>query len=424
MYRNFIQKHQDLLLAIVAILGLVYLASKVISLDGAGGQDFKVIWIAGKNWAAAQNPYGASFTAKYLDAFGVGQNDLWLYPPYWYPIAVPLSLLPFSVANEVWKIANAALLIGAIHLIARSLADTAGKRYRTIFLAGLAFACLLQATALALFVGQTSFLVFFGLAAVIFGILKGRPLLLICGLVILALKPQIGVVVFAAIAAHRHYRWVLFPAGAICLLATAPIAISGNYNASIVGFLANLPQQSAIPGNAPHYLTGLINLFDYIVPHSLSSELALIFTAVGCATLVFNNLSINRTINFDDAQHKTACLAVLVASTFFLVPLHGYDLISITSMLMMTLAAPLAGRWLVISGLLLCFRPGNLADALAGAHSDYSDILETHFYSAGLCLLFVGAMIAILNTRGATLGAQTSVTRAAEMPSHPSNIAE
>ncbi len=364
-----------------------------------GDLDFRVIWIAGKSWASGQNPYGPTFTPDYFNAFGPGPGALWFYPPYWYPIALPFSFLPFPIANSLWKIANAALLIGAIHLIARALADVTGQKYRTIFLCGIAYASFMQATSVNLFLGQTSILIFFGFAALIYGILEASSFSLIVGLVFLALKPQIGVVAFAGIAALRHYRWAIFPAGGICLLATTPIALSGNYRVSIEGFLANLPRQPSVPGNEFPNLTGLANISGYIFPKSVEFyiSMALVIAAVACAIAIFKNLRIDKRLEAAGVQHQIACLMLFVVSIFLFVPLHSYDIVPLSALLMMTVAAPLPGSWFIILGLLLCLRPRNLWDALGIETSEKLTFPESPLVSAGLLLIFIGAFWAFLH---------------------------
>src|SRR5262249_10938500 len=142
-----------------------------------------------------------------------------------------------------WKVLNLALLIGATHLIARALADVTRQRYISIFLVGIGFGCLMRATPMTIWGGQTSILVYFGLSALFFGFLKERAALVIIGLVFLALKPQIGIIGFAAVAALDRYRWTIVPAAGVCLVASAPILVAGGYLASVRGFLSNLALQ-------------------------------------------------------------------------------------------------------------------------------------------------------------------------------------
>ena len=394
-FRGVREATQLVILAVFACSGILYLAPKVLpilSFRPDDHFDFRMMWLAGKVWASGQNPYDtASYPNEYYEAFNRARVAFWFYPPYWYPLIVPFGLLPFRIALSIWKIINFSLLIGATHLIARALADVAYQKYMPIFLAGIGFVCFMQATAVAIWSGQSSVLVYFGLAAMIFGILKARPLLLVIGLVFLALKPQIGIVAFAAIAALKHYRWTILPAGAICLLATAPIAITADYRASIEGFLASLAQHSKLSANAPSNMTGLVHLSDYLFSISnvsLGTQIGFLM-AIICAVVVFFNMSLNKTPEIQHAQRQIASLVLFVASTFFLIPLHYYDLVSLAILLMVIVAIPLAGRWLIALGLLLCFRPGNFWVAFGVTNSD---ILDGRLASAGLFLLVVGAL--------------------------------
>ena len=259
----------------------------------------------------------------------------------------------------------------------------------------------MQATSVNLFLGQTSILIFFGFAALIYGILEASSFSLIVGLVFLALKPHVSVVAFAGIAALHHYRWAILPAGGICLLATTPIALSGNYRVSIEGFLANLPRQPSVPGNEFPNLTGLANMSGYIFPKSVEFyiSMALVIAAVACAIAIFKNMRIDKRLEAAGVQHQIACLMLFVVSIFLFVPLHSYDIVSLSALLMMTVATHLPGRWFMILGLLLCLRPRNLWDALSIETSEKLTFPESPLVSAGLLLIFIGAFWAFLHTR-------------------------
>ena len=108
-------KHKNLILAIVAVLGVAYAATKGISIHGEGGLDFHLIWLAGKMWEAGANPYGPKFLNEYYEHFHeMMPGAYWIYPPYWYPIAISLSQWSFPVANSIWKAVNFVLLIGRL----------------------------------------------------------------------------------------------------------------------------------------------------------------------------------------------------------------------------------------------------------------------------------------------------------------------
>jgi hypothetical protein len=260
---------------------------------------------------------------------------------------------------------------------------------------------LMQATAIALFIGQTSILVFFGFAAMIFGILKERPLSLVVGLTFLALKPQVGIVAFLAVAAHHRDRWTILPAAGICLLATTPIAFSGNYFATVEDFLLGLPSFSRFVGNTPPNMTGLINISDFALPNfeGLPLSLMCIVAAIIFAIIIFHNLSSKKEAEIGYTQQLLAGLMLFVSSTLFLLPLHSYDLVALSILLMMILAIPVAGRYLIAFGLLICFRPRNLLHAFGIANPKDLAFPESHLVSAGLLLLFVGTLWAMRSCR-------------------------
>ena len=386
----------DIVLASIALLGLLYLTSKVVITPSFGPEDyvdFKDMWFAGKLWASGNNPYdGALFSnAQHLST--------WFYPPYWYPLIVPFGLLPLQLALGIWKAINLSLLIGANYLTARAVADLARKKWLPIFLAGTSYVCFMHATPAALYIGQTSILVYFGISVLIYGLLKRRPTALIVGLVILALKPQIGIVAFAAVAALRNFRWTVIPSAAICLVSSFTIALSANYIASIRGFLANLGRHGEHDANTPQYLTGLIHILNDFLPISggLLGTLLILSAAMLCAVVIFYFSPINKTEKVYDAQEILAGLALFVAATFFFIPLHFYDMISLVILLMIIIATPLRGRWLIAMGLFLSFRPDYIARVLGIATS--SEVCDCNLMSAGLVLVVAGAVWSLLAIR-------------------------
>ena len=105
-------------------------------------------------------------------------------------------MMPFQAALTVWKILNFILLFISTHLLARALADMTGQKYLMLFFGGIAFVSFMYAAAVTVWSGQSSILVYFGLAAFTFGLLKERAPIVIVGLIFLALKPQIGLLAF------------------------------------------------------------------------------------------------------------------------------------------------------------------------------------------------------------------------------------
>jgi hypothetical protein len=97
-----------------------------------------------------------------------------------------------------------------------------------------------------------------------------------------------------------------------------------------------------------------------------------------------------------------AYLALFVASTLFLLPLHSYDLVPLAILLMMVLAIPLPGRWLIALGLVLSIRVGNLSGALGIAHPASTIFPESLLASAGLFVILLGTMWAAIVVRSWT----------------------
>ena len=409
------QQTKTLILAIVGILSIIYLAQKILAIQDISfgdGLDFRYIWLAGKIWASGHNPYGPIFAQVDREYFHQVLGGFWVYPPYWYPIALALGFFSFHIATVVWKISNLLLLLGATHLIARALADVSHQNYFTLFLTGIAYVCFMQATAVTIFIGQTSVITYFGFGALIFGILKARPFFITTGLVFLALKPQIGIVGFFAVIALNRYRWTLIPATAVCLLATTPIAISSDCIVTVKTFLSNLTRYSESYSNTPSNMIGLINISSYILPNSLLSSLTLIFimAAIIFAIVIFYYSNSNKDASELDPEYLVFSLALLVASSFFFLPLHSYDIVGLGALLMMTIAISFMGRFLMVLGLVICFRPRNLLDAFGVANFPELIFPESHLVSGGIFLIFIGTLWTILTCRrnAKPLGGSTS----------------
>jgi hypothetical protein len=402
-------------LSALALLSLFYLVPKgFATYDPDGfGIDFRTIWLAGKVWASGQNPYGPVFIKQYLETFGSGWGFYyWFYPPNWLPVALAFSSFPFQVAVLAWSVFNFSLLIAATYLAARALADVSGKKFPQLFLAGLTYACFMQATATTVYIGQTSILIYFGFSAIIFGILKDRPAILIVGLVFVALKPQIGVVAIAAIAGARHHRWTLLPTAGIGLVSIIPIIIRGDFRATMEGFFVGLSQFSgaALAGsNSPGNLTGLINILDYLSRSSIQPSIMTLVSGltgiiVGFTVFHFSPLNDPPHADSDNARNQAASLVLLIAATFFIVPLHPYDHVALAALLMMILAFPFSGHWLIVLGLLISIRPSNLYSILGFmhlgvAHPASQGFRESLLMSAGLFLILMGALRAVLPGR-------------------------
>ena len=258
-----------------------------------------------------------------------------------------------------------------------------GKKYLMLFAGGVAFVSFMYATAVTVWSGQSSILVYFGLAALAFGLLKERAPMVIVGLIFLALKPQIGLVAFVAIFALRRYRWTVIPAGMICILSGAAVALTADLRGSIEGFLVNLTRHSEHSANTPPHLTGLIHLLDFAFSLPNASLVALIIYLVGIIVVAALFHYSRRSIGPMKTTTRSISrnLAALYCFFPFIIPFHYYDMLALVAVFMMIVAVPLEGRWLVGLGLLLCYRPDFIWRVFGVINPE--EIILSHLVSLG-----------------------------------------
>ena len=84
---------------------------------------------------------------------------------------------------------------------------------------------------------------------------------------------------------------------------------------------------------------------------------------------------------------------------FLLVPLHTYDIVALAALPVMLLALPFSGNWLIGLGLLICFRPRNLSEALGITNPMSQGFPEAHLVSLAIILILIGAIWASIATR-------------------------
>ena len=203
--------------------------------------------------------------------------------------------------------------------------------------------------------------------------------------------------------ALRQHRWVILPCVAICLLATIPIAAFGNYRGSIEGFLdeftatADTRCKYSRPFAWARKYFGLCfsKLCRVRFTHTSS------FRCSGysaCDWKIFTDKNL---------QCQISSLTVIVASALFLIPVHVYDLVSLTVILMLIVAWPLSGRWLMAIGLLLCLRPDILL-RLPNIGPQDLEFAEIRLLSGGLLFVFVGAFWSLRKALGSQAPSQNS----------------
>ena len=188
--------------------------------DGQAIQiDFTAFWAGAK--LALAGDAASAFNVDLLRAAQQLPSDnstgdiLWLYPPGWHIIIMPLGLMPFSVAFIVYS----SLVLAIFALVFRPLAAPVPG--------GVALVLAAPAVLAIMNLGNNSLLWIAGLAAAITAMAQGRAVLagLLIGL--LTLKPQLGILIPFALAFGGYWRTVLWSCISAALIALLSTAIMG-----------------------------------------------------------------------------------------------------------------------------------------------------------------------------------------------------
>ena len=127
---------------------------------------------------SGNNPYSEAFNFFYFEHFGSQRaSHFWVYPPYWFVPAAGLSKLEFEAAVLIWNLSGyLALWVGVASMIfALRLKESQTMMPYVLIL--VAVASLQQAAPFALSLGQSSLIVFLGVAFFITGVLCERSFL-------------------------------------------------------------------------------------------------------------------------------------------------------------------------------------------------------------------------------------------------------
>jgi hypothetical protein len=377
-------------------LALAYLAFKVFQRAPQAGFDYRYMWMAGELWSRGINPYDPAYREIGAAIIQSGHvPTMWPYPPNWFVPSVAMAALDlnasavaFNILDILFLVLSSALLTLALYRppAVRSARGLPGELLlalrdpRAAFFLHFGLIAGMEATALVLSVGQNSILIYLGVALLIFGAAKRRPVWMIAGLVIVLLKPQVGVV-FAAVAMLERRNWkTVVLAGVAAALLSAPALISSP--TAPLDWLANLSRYDGMnTANAPAAMTGVRNLvFDVFGADIGNMASAAITLAVAMGLCLTANRWSARELDTADRMALTAAVCVALA------PLHHYDLVLVGAALL-----PLArGRpwdWaLAAAGAALLWR----ADSLAGITGFY-DASAQHF--EGSRLAGIGALL-------------------------------
>jgi len=351
-----------ILVRIVAVIGFAYLAKKAF-IDPFNGVDFRYLWAAGRIWSEGKNAYGPLYSTLFAETFGYAGYP-WFYPPNWFFVAVPLSLLPVIKAELVWRCVNFALISATLGLGFGILRRCRPQRELLIeFMILAAYVFCLQATSIVVSIGQTTVIPTLGLMLLAFGTSYRRPVSSILGLMLLALKPQFAVAPVILLFALGIGRREIVIGIILTLIACLPALLVGGPVETALGFWNNLKQYPDLP----MFTIGLDHLFPGAASTQVSSiSYAFLAALAGCIGLALRG---HWHAEVKEPEDRIRVLLLLLpAINFVFLPVHHYDAVMLLPVALICLGGAFRRRPLVLLSLILSFRPAYIAwlGALAG----------------------------------------------------------
>ncbi len=383
--------------AAYALAGLVYLLSKSV-LSTEPEVDLKYIWVAGRLWAEGINPYSQEFS-RIGDGLLADTNrlDTWLYPPNWWIISRTLAGFEIEFATFLWRSLNALLLGGGVILIVSACRPCLGSLWVPVGLALFGYASTMQATAITLSMGQTSIILYFGICALLFGLLRERMAWIVGGLVLVALKPNVGIVLWVGLAALPSQWRALGLASLVTLGLCIPSFVTSGIGPTMGGLItAYLNYDGSLEVNASPNITGLRHLAGTLLGVEMS---ALQLSIIAALIAWLGGVAMRRRKKFFIGSHLNRELLfwiLLVMMTC--VALHSYDFIIFAPLWLLVFSAayPAYLRLIAATGLLLIYRSANIAEITGFKHADTLYLAGSRIDSLASLVMLLGFSVYLL----------------------------
>ncbi len=99
-------------------MGLSYSSDRVDNPEGIGGMDFKAYYTAAQLAREGKDFYDWRLELEKAQTHGIAPDaSLYIYPPPFVLLVMPLAALPFEMATRVWFLANLALLFVTLAIL-------------------------------------------------------------------------------------------------------------------------------------------------------------------------------------------------------------------------------------------------------------------------------------------------------------------
>jgi alpha-1,2-mannosyltransferase len=322
------------------------------------GVDFRWLYAAGSTWLAGHSPYDIPAWSErfpYTDgAFSISSSTApFVYPPHWAVFAVPLALLPYPAAIRVWDVLNVAAHLGSLWLCWKLIdRSEPSERRRTLAWILCGFATLSGSVRFALWEPQMSVLPTFGIVGAYWASKQRGNLPLLVGFVFLAsLKPQLSALPLAFLMFNGGAKGVLgggVLAVAAALAALVPFDVSKFPEQFVEGYRLHLASPFNVPSNFTH-LGGLLSA-------ATGPRWLWLLLPSG---IIAGWIALRAGKRWAGRLQAVHLLALTCALTPLLFPLHIYDLV-LYSPVLVALAAARVSVWTVLT--VLCAEVAARAD--------------------------------------------------------------
>jgi hypothetical protein len=197
-------------LVILLALFILFSLWNIAATTDFGESDFMIYWAATRLIRNGENPYNLELI-KAIQAAQVHWkpevHTMAWNPPFLFIFLLPFAWLPFLVAKFAWLITSLLIVItGALMLIYIYMKDASPRTKLTFIMFAIAFPAVITG----LYMGQVTFLVFWGLVASLFLIKKEQWFWAGAALILTSVKPHIvllaGIYLVVYMARQRKYQ--------------------------------------------------------------------------------------------------------------------------------------------------------------------------------------------------------------------------
>ena len=377
--------------------------------------DFRYFWIAGEVWSQNLDPYGAAYGQSALALLPPGNMpSAWVYPPHWWAICRALAFVGLNDALAIWRIMSGIMLIAGTWILVRALSVQHERVNVTYFAASAGGVCLIEPTAQMIAVGQNSAFIYMGLCALIAGCRRPSLVMQTLAILLLSLKPQVGVPVIMGLMCLRGWGAPVLLATLVGLVMAVPQFYLFGTVATFDSLLGNLAGYSGGEASAPDHpnspvaCTGLIMLLGHVF-----KDVTLITGyALGALVAVVIGIHLRRS----GGACQLSGIVLLVTAMMVVIPLHVYDL-----SIIVIPAVALAGvskhfGIIVLAASPLALRPSKI-EALSGFQL-YGSGVSAGSIVLTLLLLLLLTLAAISTFSGRHMKKAASVDHGARRVNH------